>query len=162
MKNVLKTILLTLHTQIIINLFVFIFIQLGIKVFVFNEHNLVNSVLFALSLIPPYFLFSLCLGLLKPKLLSLPFKEWSLLILLIGLYTLSFILSQSDFNQWRIYFIGHMPVAYMLRSWLPSDFDFTQQFLIGLSALTPALGLKFGYEISTWLNRRYKKSRRLA
>ncbi len=159
MKNVLKTILFTFHLQIFINLIFFLMIQFGFRVFSFHEQAMINTVLYAFSLMFIYFIVILVISFFRPKVLSYPYKAWVLLILLLGIYTLSFILSQSDFSLWKIYFISHLPVAYFVRSWLPSQFDLSQQFLIGLCAISPALGVKFAYEFSGWLKYRIKKSR---
>ncbi len=158
MKNVLKTLLLTIHTQLMINLIFFLMIQMGIKVFVFHDQAIFNTLYYALFLSFIYFVFVVLLSFIKPKILSYPFKAWALLILLGILYTLSFALAQSDFDQWRIFFIGHLGLGYFVRSWLPSQFDFTQQFLIAFTVLGPALGVKLAYELCTWLQYRLKKS----
>ena len=159
MKNVLKTILLTLHLQIIMNLIFFLMIQFGIKVFNFHEQALINTFLYSLSLMFVYFLFALVLCFIRPQILNYPFKVWALLILLMSIYSISFVLSQSDFNAWRIYFIAHLPIGYFIRPFLASQFDLSQQFLICISALTPALGITFAYELCAWIKRKRKKSR---
>lgn len=157
MKNIFKTILLTLHTQILISTLFFVMLWMGVKVPVFHELTLMNTFIFAWVLMIPYFILTLSLGLFRRRILALPYKSLSLLILLVLLFSLSFGLSQQDIGYWRIYFLGHLPVGYFIRSWLPSQFDWTQQFLIGLSALTPALATKFAYELSGWIVIKTKK-----
>jgi hypothetical protein len=159
MKNVFKTLLLSLHTQILIDVLFFCLISFGISPFTFSEQAYLNTVFYSLFLAVIYFIYALSLSLIKPKVLTYPYKSFILFILLMTLYTLSFALAQKDQSYWRIYWLSHLPVGWFIRSWHPSQFNWIQEFLSGLDVIIPVIGYKFGFQFMTWFNRKIKKAR---
>lgn len=159
MKDGLKTILFTIHVQIIISILVLILLISGVGPIVLHSNIYINTLVYALILGLIYFLLAFVLIILKPQISEYPYKSILLTILLLFFYTLSFILSTSNFNLWRIYFLTHLPITWFIRSWLPTQFDWSQQFLIGLWALSPGLGTKLAFSLGTWINNRKNKIR---
>lgn len=66
MKNVFKTLLLSLHTQILIDVLFFCLISFGISPFTFSEQAYLNTVFYSLFLAVIYFIYALSLSLIKP------------------------------------------------------------------------------------------------
>ena len=159
MKDGFKTILYTLHLQIAISIFIFTLLVIGIGPLDLHPNVYVNTSIYALILGCFYFFLALLLVLIKPQIIEYPYKSIILLGLLLFFYTLSFILSTSNFEVWKLYFLTHLPVGWFVRSWLPTKFDWSQQFLIGLWALSPALGTQLAYGLGEWINHRKTKIR---
>lgn len=157
--KILKSILFSLHLQVAVNLVFVLLLISGIGPSTFRVNGFENHLIWMTLFSIIYFGISVLLFRFKPDLLKLPSKSLILTLILFILYTLSFALAQNDPNQWRILWLSHLPLGWLMRSDLASSLDLNLQLSFIVAILSPGLGLKGAEWLSLKLQSISKKAR---
>lgn len=153
--SVLKSFVLALHTQAIAIMIAMILNLIGVDPITWLNAELWVRILVLISmLIPFYMMIALIEGRLLRHIAQWPFKAGWVLSIMIGAYVLTFAWTLRDPGVWRYFFLFHLPIGVAFKSILASEFTFPIQMLLGLSVVTPFMGLKLGYGLDDWLKRR--------
>lgn len=155
----LKSFLLMLHTQILINVLFVLVYHFNLPKFARFDSPVKNLAMFSGILMGLYFVIALGFGLFKPKVLDYPFKSGFMMLLLFGTYTISFAMAQKDLVYWTLYALTHFPVGWFLKSVLASEFTLVFQFALMIPVLTAVLAQIMGYGLSQQIHRLLKRSK---
>lgn len=154
----LKSLLFVVHLQALVNLVVLILLYLGIGPLILRLNTLENTMIWMLIFGIDYFVLGLVLFNLNPKFLKLPAKSLMLSLLLMSVYTVCFALAQNDPQMYRILWLVHLPLGWLVRSLVSSQLDLALQLSFIVAIVSPGLGLK----AAEWLSLRFQKFKQKA
>jgi len=153
--SVFKSFILALHTQIIAILMAMGLNVIGVDPIGWLSAELwVRTLAMILALVPLYLIIALIQGRFLRHITQWPFKAGWVMSIMIGAYVLTFAWTLRDPGVWHYFLVFHLPIGVTFKSVLASEFTFPIQMLLGLSVLTPFLGLKLGYGLDAWLKRK--------
>ena len=155
----LKSVLFVIHLQVLVNLIVLVLLYLGIGPLILRLNVLENTLVWMLIFGIDYFVLGLVFFNIQPKYLKLPAKPFILSLLLFSVYTVCFAIAQTDPQVWRILWLVHLPLGWLVHSLVSSQLNLTLQLSFMLAVFSPGIGLKGAEWISQRLQRIKQKAR---